>query len=94
VTYKADAGSIKDLSFFSIGSSGTPKALEGTYDEEANTFTCKMDRAAVLAIAAEAAVVPTVPAPETGDAGLRVALALMLCAAAAVGVLTSKKRYF
>ncbi len=93
VTYTAPSGSIKDLSFFSIGTSGVPKALEGTYDEAANTFTCVMDRAAVLAIATEATVVPGTN-PETGDLGFSVALGMMLVTAAVVCTLITKKRKF
>jgi len=54
VVYDAGEGDVTELSFYAIGTSGNARELEGTYDENANTFTVILDRASVLAIVTEA----------------------------------------
>ena len=61
LVYTASSGNIRDLQFYAVNAAGRAKLLEGTYDEEANTFTFTMDRMATLAVTLE----DTTPA--TGD---------------------------
>ncbi len=90
LVYKAESGNIGDLKFYTFTSSGTPKLLEGTYDAAANTFTCTVNRMALLAVATEAEVEdPEIPA--TGD-DILLSIAAALVAGLSLVALLPKQR--